>query len=200
MSAEVWDDQAKTLPAARQAVWAHPDWKAGQRLCMGHLDDMPPSGGLLDLGAGVGRLTVPVALQRPSASLWAVDVSRRMLGHLSRHARREGAKNIRTRRTTGKHVPPAVPPGLSGAWSILTFQHLAPWLQKRYLIEMAGKLESGAPLVVQYVEGADQGPLSQPVDTVEMWEWMDQAGRMGDIDPGSRSGPTWRWMHAIKTS
>lgn len=193
----MWDDQAKTLPAARLAVWADPDWKAGQRMCMAHLDVLPPSGDLLDLGAGVGRLTVPVALQRPSARLWAVDVSKRMLGYLKVHARRERATNIETRRTKGTRVP-ADFPQMAGAWSVLTFQHLPASQQRRYLMSMADKLAEGAPLVVQFVEGADEGPLSHPIDSLEMWEWMDEAGLGGAIEPGSRAWPTWRWVHATK--
>ena len=197
-AADVWDDQARTLPAARLAVWADPDWQAGQRMCLGHLDVLPPSGGLLDLGAGVGRLTVPVALQRPEARLWAVDVSPRMLGYLETHAREERATNIRTVRSDGRSVPDGVPSALAGAWSVLTFQHLPPWLQKRYLVQTAFRLVTGAPLVVQFVEGADEGPLSHPVDSLEMWEWVDEAGLEGAIEQGSRKWPTWRWLHATK--
>ena len=197
-AADVWDEQAKTLAQARRAVWADPDWKAGQRLCMGHLTDMPPSGDLLDVGAGIGRLTVPVALQRPEARLWAVDVSKRMLWYLKEHARREKATNIVTRRTKGTRVPDDFPQ-MAGAWSILTFQHLPPGVQRGYLKSIASKLAEGAPLVVQFVECAGEGPLSHPVDSLEMWEWMDEAGLKGDIEQGSRTWPTWRWLHATKT-
>jgi cyclopropane fatty-acyl-phospholipid synthase-like methyltransferase len=196
--ADVWDNQAGTMQAARRAVWADPDWKAGQRMCLAHLADMPPSGDLLDLGAGVGRLTIPVALQRPDARLWAVDVSKKMLGHLKVHARRERARNVVTRRTEGRHIPNDVPT-LAGAWSILAFQHLPASQQRRYLISVADKLESGAPLIVQFVEGADPGPLSNPVDSLQMWGWMDEAGLEGDIQQGSRAWPTWRWMHAVRS-
>ena len=196
--AALWDDQAKSMLSARRAVWADSDWKAGQRMCMAHLDVMPPSGDLLDLGAGVGRLTVPVALQRPDARLWAVDVSKRMLGHLKVHARRERARNVVTRRTEGRHIPNDVPT-LAGAWSILTFQHLPASQQRRYLISVADKLEPGAPLIVQFVEGADPGPLSNPVDSLQMWDWMDEAGLAGGIEQGPRQYPTWRWMHAVRS-
>jgi hypothetical protein len=120
-----------------------------------------------------------------------------MLGHLRIHARRERATNITTRRTKGTRVPDDFPQ-MAGAWSVLTFQHLPAVQQRRYLLSMARKLAEGAPLVVQFVEGADEGPLSHPVDSLEMWEWMDEAGLEGDIQQGSRAWPTWRWMHATK--
>ena len=199
-AAEVWDAQARTLNDAKRAVWADPDWAKGRRMCLGQLAALPPSGDLLDLGAGVGRLTLPVALARPDAVLWAVDVSKRMLGWLKTAAREEKVRNIRCRQTNGRHVPASVPSGLAGAWSILTFQHLPRETQRHYLLEMGWKLKPGGTAVVQFVEGAGEGPLSHPVDTVEMWEWMDQAGLKGTIEQGSRTFPTWRWMHATKTS
>jgi hypothetical protein len=120
-----------------------------------------------------------------------------MLGWLKTVAREEKVRNIRCRHSNGLHVPASVP-RLSGAWSILTFQHLPRETQRHYLLEMGWKLEAGGTCVVQFVEGGEPGPLSHPVDTVEMWEWMDQAGLKGTIEQGPRAFPTWRWMHATK--
>jgi len=199
-AAEVWDNQARTLEDARRAVWAEPDWKKGQALALAHLTDMPQSGEVVDVGAGVGRLTIPIALQRPEARLWAVDVSKKMLGHLRQIARRAGADNIQTRRTDGERLPEALPEQVDGVWSVLTFQHIPPGGQHRYLMEMADRLVTGGPLVVQYVEGGegDRGPLSHPVDSLQMWEWLDEAGLDGTIEPGPHAFPTWRWIHAVK--
>jgi hypothetical protein len=120
-----------------------------------------------------------------------------MLGYLETHASEERATNVRTVRTDGRDLPAQVP-DLAGAWSVLTFQHLPASQQRRYLSGMASLLKSGAPLVVQFVEGADEGPLSHPVDSLEMWEWVDEAGLEGAIEQGSRKWPTWRWLHATK--
>jgi hypothetical protein len=121
-----------------------------------------------------------------------------MLRWLTRLARENEVPNITTHLSAGEHVPTAVPMGLAGAWSVLTFQHLPVTLQKRYLSEMAQLLSPGAPLVVQFVDGADPGPLSNPMDSELMGHCASYFG-LGrwSIEPDPVF-PTWRWLHAWK--
>ena len=67
----------------------------------------PPPGDLVDVGCGYGAIAITLALRRPDATIWAVDVNRRALELCARNAERAGATNVVT-------VEPAgVPDGIS---------------------------------------------------------------------------------------
>ena len=54
----------------------------------------PPPGELVDVGCGYGAIAVTMALRRPEARVWAVDVNRRALELCARNAERAGAMNV----------------------------------------------------------------------------------------------------------
>lgn len=54
----------------------------------------PPAGDLLDLGCGWGPIALSLALERPDATVWAVDVNERALDLVRRNAATLGLKNI----------------------------------------------------------------------------------------------------------
>lgn len=55
----------------------------------------PASGHLLDLGCGWGPLALTLALRRPDALVWGLDVNHRALDLLRRNAERCGLSNVR---------------------------------------------------------------------------------------------------------
>lgn len=67
----------------------------------------PPPGDLLDLGCGWGPIALSLALGRPDATVWAVDVNERALDLVRRNAATLGLKNINAVR------PENVPDGVS---------------------------------------------------------------------------------------
>ncbi|MGI9823434.1 class I SAM-dependent methyltransferase [Agromyces sp. Marseille-Q5079] len=54
----------------------------------------PPTGHLLDLGAGWGPIGLALALQAPDATVWAVDVNERALELVRANAARLGLSNV----------------------------------------------------------------------------------------------------------
>jgi 16S rRNA (guanine1207-N2)-methyltransferase len=54
----------------------------------------PPAGDLLDLGCGFGAISVTLALRRPEARVWAVDVNERALELTQENARIAAADNV----------------------------------------------------------------------------------------------------------
>ena len=64
----------------------------------------PPTGLLLDLGAGYGPIAIVLARRSPEAEVWAVDVNERALELTRANAAAAGATNI-------KAVPPDEVPG-----------------------------------------------------------------------------------------
>lgn len=190
----VWDAQALTLDDAKAAAWAEADEASATEGHLRWLEGMPTAGHLLDIGCGWGRLTLPMATSRPEATVWGVDVSARMLGHLTRAA--SGQSNVRAALCAGHGIPTDIP-CLDGAWSMLTFQHLPVDQQSTYLATIAGLLHPGAPIVVQFVDNTEPGPLSHPVAAGVVLGWCAAAGLAAQValDPDR---PTWRWLQAWK--
>lgn len=54
----------------------------------------PPTGEILDLGAGYGAIAVTLARRSPHARVWAVDVNRRALELTAANATSAGATNV----------------------------------------------------------------------------------------------------------
>lgn len=201
----VWDQQADTLDDAWAAVWAEDAGR--QQVGIDHclsmlgpvLDTVGPGSQVLDLGAGIGRLALPVAAAT-GATVWALDSSERMLEHLTARA----AHWARTQPCAvlpvlgdGATIPPGVPV-LDGVYSVVTLQHLDPDQQGRYVAEVAGRLHPGGILRFQVVTDTEAGPLSHPVDEAHVERWCTAANLdLVDWSPDPRF-PTWRWATAVR--
>jgi 16S rRNA (guanine1207-N2)-methyltransferase len=85
----------------------------GTLVLLEHLDEVPPSGNILDIGCGWGPIALSLASRAPQATIWAIDVNQRSLDLTAANAARLGLKNIRVAR------PEDVPTDLkfSGIWS-----------------------------------------------------------------------------------
>lgn len=87
-------DIAFTLETDR-GVFSHGRLDAGTSLLLRTDLPLPRTGNLLDLGCGAGPIAVALALRRPDATVWAVDVNRRARELCARNAARRGIANIR---------------------------------------------------------------------------------------------------------
>ncbi|MGZ4724397.1 MAG: class I SAM-dependent methyltransferase [Ilumatobacteraceae bacterium] len=63
--------------ATDRGVFGYGQIDAGSKLLLLRAPAPPPAGDLLDLGCGVGTLTIPLARRAPGATIWAVDVNGR---------------------------------------------------------------------------------------------------------------------------
>jgi len=78
-------------------VFSHGRLDAATSLLLNGAPDPPTSGALLDLGCGAGPIAITMAMQSPSATVWAVDVNRRARALTESNARRLGLANIEVR-------------------------------------------------------------------------------------------------------
>lgn len=134
-----------------RGVFAHGHIDFGTDLLL-HSIPAPPPGELVDVGCGYGAIAVTLALRRPDARVWAVDVNRRALELCARNAERAGATN----------VVPTLPDGVP---DVLRFAavysnppvRLGKGALHDLLRQWIGKLEppAVATLVVQRHLGAD---------------------------------------------
>jgi 16S rRNA G1207 methylase RsmC len=124
----------------------------GTLVLLDHLDEVPPSGNILDIGCGWGPIALSLASRAPQATIWAIDVNQRSLDLTAANAARLGLKNIKIAR------PDEVPAEImfTGIWSNppirvgkeVLHDILRTWLPR--LVESAE-----AYLVVQKNLGAD---------------------------------------------
>jgi 16S rRNA G1207 methylase RsmC len=85
----------------------------GTEVLLRSAPEPPSTGDLLDLGCGWGPVALTLALESPSARIWAVDVNERALDLVRRNAARLGLANVHA--VTPDAVPDDV--ALAALWS-----------------------------------------------------------------------------------
>jgi 16S rRNA G1207 methylase RsmC len=139
----------------------------GTEVLLRSVPPAPSSGDLLDLGCGWGPVALTLALEAPSARVWAVDVNERALDLVRRNAERLGLTNVRA--VTPDDVPDDV--ALATLWSnppIRVGKDALHAMLLRWLPRLAA--EADAYLVVQRNLGADS-----------LQRWL--AGALGAVTP-----------------
>lgn len=124
----------------------------GTGVLLSHLDLVPPSGNLLDIGCGWGPIALALAIKSPKSTVWAIDVNQRSLDLTAANAARLGLSNVRVSK------PEDVPADLefSGIWSnppIRVGKAVLHEILQTWLPRLAKGAESY--LVVQKNLGAD---------------------------------------------
>ncbi len=194
-----WDPQAGTLDEAWRAVWAEDDQEAGIELCLDRLrpllDRVAPGDQLLDLGAGIGRLAIPVAYR--GVEVWALDASPVMLNHLTeRYRPHRKSVTVHPVLGDGTTIPREVPV-LDGAYTVVTLQHLPADRQRAYIAAVAGRLRQGGMFRFQVVTNTEAGPLSHPVTEADLVDWCRTAGLTVEVEKDPVF-PTWLWASAVR--
>jgi 16S rRNA (guanine1207-N2)-methyltransferase len=91
---ELWlPDMSLTLTTDR-GVFGYGQIDTGSKLLLLKAPPAPNQGTLLDLGCGVGTLTIPLARRSPEATVWAVDINERARQLCVANAAANGANNI----------------------------------------------------------------------------------------------------------
>lgn len=157
-------------------VFSHSGLDLGTSVLLSRAPD-PPVGDLLDLGCGWGPIALTLALVRPDARVWALDVNERALDLMARNAARVGQSHPMA--TVTAQRPEDVSPALTfdAIWSnppirvgkAALHDMLTSWLPR---LKPGGE----AYLVVQRNLGAD---------SLATWlsEQVDDAGRpWGSVD------------------
>ena len=85
----------------------------GTKVLLENLELAPDDGNILDIGCGWGPIALALAIARPEATIWAIDVNERALELTRKNAERLGLTNVRTA------LPAAVPTEIefNGIWS-----------------------------------------------------------------------------------
>lgn len=92
---ELWlPDMSLTLTTDR-GVFGYDQIDAGSKLLLLKAATPPAVGNLLDLGCGLGTITLPLARRAPGATVWAVDVNSRARDLCAANAAANDITNVR---------------------------------------------------------------------------------------------------------
>lgn len=103
--------EASVLTAGSMFSPDHVD--TGTKVLLENLELAPDDGNILDIGCGWGPIALSLAIARPEATVWAIDVNERALELTRKNAERLGLTNVRAA------LPAEVPSDISfnGIWS-----------------------------------------------------------------------------------
>lgn len=124
----------------------------GTKVLLENLELAPEDGNILDIGCGWGPITLALAIARPDATIWAIDVNERALELTRRNAEKLGLTNVKT--ATPDKVPHDVE--FTGIWSnppIRVGKEVLHGIMKSWLPRMVAGAD--AYLVVQKNLGSD---------------------------------------------
>ena len=201
-AAEAWNAQATTLEDARAAVWSEPDYEQGTDRCVEAIltalrpDDLP-DGPLLELGCGIGRLTFPIAAANPGRKVVGLDVSSNMIS-LTRDRWHEAVPSASLPHFVVADLGDIViNEGFSGAYSMLTFQHMPPEAVRHCIDQTVEALLPGGRFVFQFVVGDHHEGLDHRYPMMEILNIVQRQGVLIDHWPDS-DFPEWTWICATK--
>jgi SAM-dependent methyltransferase len=198
-----WD--ASATGDARWELFSVPGiegWQAGVDTCLAQivsiLTPVFRSGAtVLDLGCGIGRLTLPLADRFPDVTFVGVDLSPKMVSAARISAKTHGLSNARFMTGDGRSLPKSLP-RLAGAFSMLTYQHLPAEAQEGYIRAIAAKLDPGGALRLQFVTSEVDHFLSHGVSPDAVRDWCVVAGLTVEAVETGAVDESWGWLTARK--
>lgn len=164
-AAALGEQQAISVIAADEDAWTGHQLQRCLNLILPALPQLRyPSVRCLDLGCGIGRLTIPIAQRYPHATLIGVDISE----HMIELAERRTPPNTKITWLVGdgRTLPPQVAP-IHAAFSMITFQHIPRDAVADYIKQVAEALLPGGIFRFQVQEGDAAGFLGHQV--TEAW-------------------------------
>jgi SAM-dependent methyltransferase len=177
-------------------------WEPGVTACIDQIvpalsDALKPGNTILDLGCGIGRLTLPLATRYPDTAFVGLDISPRMVTLARNNAKARRLRNARFLTSDGRTLPKTLP-RLTGAFSVLTFQHVPPEAQEGYVKSLTAKLEPGGTLCLQFVTTEVDHFLSHGVSPGTVAAWCDAAGLAPEAIDAGVIDESWAWLRARK--
>lgn len=148
---------------------------------------------VLEIGCGVGRLTIPFAKKLKKTNFYGVDISLGMVLIASKKAK--VIKNVLFEQNDGRTLPKHV---IDGAYSVLCFQHITAEGVRGYINQVGSMLDKGGVFRFQFVEGNEKSALSQQYHLEEITKWCEEAGMKVKEHEEGLIYPVWTWVTAIK--
>lgn len=157
---EWWEARTRTKEIAFEAIAADEDAWTGaclQRNLHEILSAIEPCCAqeehpvVVDLGCGMGRLTLPVAARLPHAQIVGVDFSEGML-KLAAERTPASITNVRWLHCNGETLPGDLE-RVQAVFSMITLQHVSLAVARSYIEDIARKIVTGGVFRFQVLEG-----------------------------------------------
>lgn len=177
-------------------------WEAGIDACLEQIvpaltPALRPGATILDLGCGIGRLTLPLAKRFPDVRFIGLDLSPKMVAAARNDAKAQQLRTVRFLPGDGRTLPKTLP-RLAGAFSVLTFQHVPAGAQEGYVKALASKLDPGGMLCLQFVTTEVDHFLSHGVSPDAVRDWCVVAGLSVESMDIGIVDESWAWITAGK--
>lgn len=189
-----WDKEAKAPDFERRVA----DVELNTIQCLKAIHNHIPEGNILEIGCGIGRLTLPMAIKNPTSRFIGVDISKEMIKIAKNRAKELKVKNVEFKHCNGRELPNIK--NLVGAYSMITFQHITEDGVKSYIKQVGDMLLTGGVFRFQFVEGDENSAFSQQYKKDQMKQWLIEAGFEVDFDSKFNYyySPNWIWITATK--
>lgn len=170
-----------------RAVWNDDDWYQGIRDCLSQVEPyLPESGMVLDVGAGINRLAVPIVENNSRLVVHAYEPSQTMRLAAATHYR------------IIQHADWPDGP-FQGAYIVAVLQHLPYDQQAALIAATADRLTFGGTLIFQTVLGDEDGPGSHHVNATQIRQWCHAAHlNLVGLTIGVAHA-SWLWTVAVRT-
>ncbi len=195
-----WNDLASTREGAAHATGADdPDMT---RVCLdlitSHLPDNPAA--MLEIGCGVGRLTIPIAnlYDEERTTIIGVDSSEKMLEFARSRAKTLCVGDVQFFQATRPDSFLFPESSYRFAWTALTLQHLSPERAREYVVAVGKSLRWGAKFLFQYIEGDEREPFSNHFRYADVEKWCAEGGMKITWLCDGVGHLLWRWILAVK--
>jgi ubiquinone/menaquinone biosynthesis C-methylase UbiE len=198
---ELWDKKAKIN--AEGEVWRERDsnWNKRVEECLKNV--LEPFTELLnkeiiilDLGCGMGRLSLPIAQRYPNVKIVGIDISPEMIKIAKQNSK--DLKNIRYKVNDGISISEIDDNCIDLVYSIVTFQHIPNQVFQGYIKEISRILRKSGKFRIQFVEGNYYGFNENNSNEDDVIKWCDEAGlNIINIDR-NLIFPKWTWITGEK--
>lgn len=153
---------------------------------------------ILDLGCGIGRLTIPLAeMLHPEWALIGVDIS---LAMLARARERDSKQLVTWLECNGRDLPQCGPLALT--YSTLVLQHVPRDVAADYIKQIGAQTLAGGALVFQALEGTGASFLWHELDEAFVRSTCTAAGldviEIERVKVNTGDAATSIWVTAVK--
>lgn len=158
--------------------------------------DLGGSLSFLEIGCGVGRLTVPLSLRFPEAVVLGVDINPAFIMKADRLAEQRESAAIHLDRSC--LWSSNFDGYFDGVYSVAVFQHIDDLRKREYVDRSFQVLRPGGVMVVQWVEGSAVSRCMYDARTDDVRSWAVSAGFGVVSVEHDVLFPRWSWMTAEK--
>lgn len=191
-----WDQRAKTKDPDREMHDPEISLEEELKIIISGMPDKVDA--ILEIGCGIGRLTIPLAKEFPKAVVVGIDISIKLLDIA---IERSKEPNLWFNSTNGRLIPindKVIGGKFDFIYCVTLFQHLDEEGVKSYIRAVGESLRTGGNFLFQYIDGQEREPMSNHYYWPDIELWLKEAGMEVQSVREGLIYPIWNWVVAQK--